>query len=235
MKNITRKNQLYFDFGRDYDASLENFFFSSKNQVLKNELIETLNFEQKKDIFIMGANNSGKTFLLNSLLNHEESLSKANIYIDLSELDGSKDYFTDLNQFDLICLDNFDKINKKIEVQIFNLINECRTTPINLIFASSLNPSELSFMPDLISRLKQMNYFYINEIEDQEVLECIMFIAKKLNLDFSEDVMRFISKRIRRDFSSIKKTIQQLEKFLYSEKKEPTKKSVSSFFKEYKS
>ena len=235
MKNITRKKQLYFDFGRDYDASLENFFFSSKNQVLKNELIETLNFEQKKDIFIMGANNSGKTFLLNSLLNHEESLSKANIYIDLSELDGSKDYFTDLNQFDLICLDNFDKINKKIEVQIFNLINECRTTPINLIFASSLNPSELSFMPDLISRLKQMNYFYINEIEDQEVLECIMFIAKKLNLDFSEDVMRFISKRIRRDFSSIKNTIQQLEKFLYSEKKEPTKKSVSSFFKEYKS
>jgi len=235
MKNITRKNQLYFDFGRDYDASLENFFFSSKNQVLKNELIETLNFEQKKDIFIMGANNSGKTFLLNSLLNHEESLSKANIYIDLSELDGSKDYFTDLNQFDLICLDNFDKINKKIEVQIFNLINECRTTPINLIFASSLNPSELSFMPDLISRLKQMNYFYINEIEDQEVLECIIFVAKKLNLDFSEDVMRFISKRIRRDFSSIKKTIQQLEKFLYSEKKEPTKKSVSSFFKEYKS
>ena len=235
MKNITRKNQLYFDFGRDYDASLENFFFSSKNQVLKNELIETLTFEQKKDIFIVGANNSGKTFLLNSLLNHEESLSKANIYIDLSELDGSKDYFTDLNQFDLICLDNFDKINKKIEVQIFNLINECRTTPINLIFASSLNPSELSFMPDLISRLKQMNYFYINEIEDQEVLECIMFIAKKLNLDFSEDVMRFISKRIRRDFSSIKNTIQQLEKFLYSEKKEPTKKSVSSFFKEYKS
>ena len=235
MKNITRKNQLYFDFGRDYDASLENFFFSSKNQVLKNELIETLNFEQKKDIFIMGANNSGKTFLLNSLLNHEESLSKANIYIDLSELDGSKDYFADLNQFDLICLDNFDKINKKIEVQIFNLINECRTTPINLIFASSLNPSELSFMPDLISRLKQMNYFYINEIEDQEVLECIMFVAKKLDLDFSEDIIQFISKRVRRDFSSIKMAIQKLEKFLYSEKKEPTKKSVSSFFKEYKS
>ena len=80
-----------------------------------------------------------------------------------------------------------------------------------------------------------MNYFYINEIEDQEVLECIIFVAKKLNLDFSEDVMRFISKRTRRDFSSIKKTIQQLEKFLYSEKKEPTKKSVSSFFKEYTS
>tara|TARA_X000000368_G_scaffold285493_1_gene226711 strand:+ start:3706 stop:4413 length:708 start_codon:yes stop_codon:yes gene_type:complete len=234
MKNITSKNQLYFDFGRDYNATLENFFFSSKNQVLKNELNEVINAEQKKDIVISGPANSGKTFLLNSLLNHEDSASKANIYIDLSELDGTKDYFADLSQFNLICLDNLEKINKEMEMQIFNLINLSKDSPLNLIFSSNFNPSELSFMPDLVSRLKQMNYFYINEIEDEEVLDCIVFIAKKLDLDFSDDVIEFISKRTRRDFSSIKKTIQELEKFLYSEKKEPTKISVSSFFKEYK-
>ncbi len=233
MKNITSKNQLYFDFGRDYSATLENFFFSSKNQVLKNELNEVINAEQKKDIVISGPANSGKTFLLNSLLNHEDSASKANIYIDLSELDGTKDYFADLSQFNLICLDNLEKINKEMEIQVFNLINLSKDSPLNLIFSSSFNPSELSFMPDLVSRLKQMNYFYINEIEDEEVLDCIVFIVKKLDLEFSDDVIEFISKRTRRDFSSIKKTIQELEKFLYSEKKEPTKISVSSFFKEY--
>ena len=235
MENITKKNQLYFDFGRDYDASLENFFFSSKNQVLKNELSEVIQSNQKKDIVIAGTSGLGKTFLLNSLLNHKENVSRSNIYIDLSELDGTKDYFTDLNQFDLICLDNLDQINKEMEVQTFNLINECRDSSTNLIFACKVSPSELSYLPDLVSRLKQMNYFYINEIEDQEVLECIMFVAKKLDIDFSEDVIHFISKQVRRDFSSIKMAIQQLEKFLYSEKKEPTKKSVSSFFKEYKS
>ena len=78
-----------------------------------------------------------------------------------------------------------------------------------------------------------MNYFYINEIGDEEVLGCIKFVAKKLDLDFSDDVMEFISKRIRRDFYSIKKTIQDLEKFLYSEKKEPTKNQLA-LFKEYK-
>ena len=234
MENITTRNQLYFDFGRDYDASLENFFFSNKNQVLKNELKELIHSEQKKDIFISGIYGSGKTFLLNSLLNHKENTSKSNIYIDLAKLDGTKDYFTDLNQFDLICLDNIDKINKEMEIQTFNLINECKDTSTNLIFASNLNPSQLSCLPDLISRLKQMNYFYINEIGDEEVLDCIKFVVNKLDLGFSDDVMEFISKRIRRDFYSIKTTIQDLEKFLYSEKKEPTKKSVSSFFKEYK-
>ena len=234
MENITKKNQLFFDFGRDYDAELTNFFFSKKNQVLKNELIEVIDLGQNKDIFISGKNGSGKTFLLNSLLNNQKSANKSNIYIDLSELDGSKDYFAELNQFDLICLDNLDKIKEKIEVQVFNLINDCKQSSTNLIFASSLNPSELSFLPDLISRLKQINYFYINEIRDEEVLDCIIFIVNKLNLNFSDDVMEFISKRTRRDFSSIKRTIQDLEKFLYSEKKEPTKKSVGSFFKEYR-
>jgi len=35
MSKANRKNQLYFDFGRDYDARLSNFFFSQKNNVLK--------------------------------------------------------------------------------------------------------------------------------------------------------------------------------------------------------
>ena len=72
MENITKKNQLFFDFGRDYDAELTNFFFSKKNQVLKNELIEVIDSGQTKDIFISGKNSSGKTFLLNSLLNNQK-------------------------------------------------------------------------------------------------------------------------------------------------------------------
>ena len=200
MENITRKNQLYFDFGRDYDASLENFFFSNKNQVLKNELSEAIQSDQKKDIFISGASGSRKTFLLNSLLNHKENISNliyTLIYLNLMEV---KDYFADLNQFDLICLDNLDKINKEMEVQTFNLINECKDSSTNLIFACNVSPSELSYLPDLVSRLKQMNYFYINEIGDEEVLGCIKFVTKKLDLDFSDDVMEFISKKNKKRF-----------------------------------
>ena len=234
MNNITTKKQLFFDFGRDYDADLDNFFFSHKNNIIKNELIESITSKNKKDIFITGLEGSGKTFLLNSLLNHQENLNKLNIYIDLSELDGTKNYFADLNKFNYICLDNVEKANSKLQLQIFNLINECKNSSTNLLFSSSLNPSKLNFFPDLISRFKEMDYFYINEIEDNEVIDCINFISNKLDLNFSKEIIDFISKRTRRDFSSLKTTLQDLDKFLYSEKKEPTKKSVSSFFKEYK-
>ena len=234
MNNITTKKQLFFDFGRDYDADLDNFFFSHKNNIIKNELIESITSKNKKDIFITGLEGSGKTFLLNSLLNHQENLNKLNIYIDLSELDGTKNYFADLNKFNYICLDNVEKANSELQLQIFNLINECKNSSTNLLFSSSLNPSKLNFFPDLISRFKEMDYFYINEIEDNEVIDCINFISNKLDLNFSKEIIDFISKRTRRDFSSLKTTLQDLEKFLYSEKKEPTKNSVSSFFKDYK-
>jgi hypothetical protein len=59
------------------------------------------------------------------------------------------------------------------------------------------------------------------------------FIALKLNLEFSKELIEFISLRIRRDFFSIKKTLQDFDKFLYSEKKQPTKISAASFLKSY--
>ena len=48
------------------------------------------------------------------------------IYIDVALLNEENNYFVELSDFDLICLDNIDKTLKSIEVQIFNLINQCK-------------------------------------------------------------------------------------------------------------
>ena len=52
MKNVNRKKQLFFDFGRDYEANLDNFFFSSKNKLLKSELENFLNGAVSQNIFL---------------------------------------------------------------------------------------------------------------------------------------------------------------------------------------
>ena len=48
-----------------------------------------------------------------------------------------------------------------------------------------------------------------------------------------EDLTDYFSTRIKRDFLSIKSTIQDFDKFLYSEQKQPTKMSAASFLKLY--
>ena len=233
MKNINRKNQLYFDFGRDYEANLENFFFSSKNNILKSELNEIIEGSTNQKLFITAQVADGKTFLLNSLLNHNRIKELQSIYIDVSSLKNDENYLEGLSSFDLVCLDNVHKIADNLEIQIFNLINECKATTTNLILASNENPNELNYLPDLISRFNEFKRCRINPIDDDNVIECMEFIALKLNLDFSKELIEFISVRIRRDFFSIKKTLQDFDKFLYSEKKQPTKISAASFLKSY--
>ena len=232
-KNINRKNQLYFDFGRDYEADLDNFFFSSKNKILKSELLDLLGGSVQQRIFITAFEEGGKTFLLNSLLNYKKNSNLQSIYIDVSTLKSKENYLEDLSSFDLVCLDNVDEATDALEVEIFNLINECKLTRTNLIVASGKNPNDLNYLPDLISRLNEFKRFNINEIKDIDVIDCIKFITKKLDLEFSDEVIEFMSLRIRRDFFSIKTTIQDFDRFLYSEKKQPTKMSAATFLKSY--
>ena len=233
MKNINRNKQLFFDFGRDYEANLDNFFFSSSNKLLKLELENFLNGAVSQNIFLTASNGNGKTFLLNSILNHERLQNLKVIYIDVALLQQEKNYFDELSNFDLICLDNVDQTGKPLEVQIFNLINQCKDSSTNLLFASSNHPDSFDFLPDLVSRFKAFKQYRINFIADDDVVDCLNFVASKLKLNYSEDLINYFSARIKRDFSSIKTTMQDFDKFLYSEQKQPTKMSAASFLKNY--
>ena len=232
MKNVNRKKQLFFDFGRDYEANLDNFFFSSKNKLLKSELENFLNGAVSQNVFLTASNGNGKTFLLNSMLNHELLQNLQVIYIDVALLKQGKNYFDELSNFDLICLDNVDQTAKPLEVQIFNLINQCKDSSTNLLFASSHHPDSFDFLPDLVSRFKAFNQYRINAIADDDVVDCLNFVASKLKLNYPEDLINYFSTRIKRDFLSIKTTMQDFDKFLYSEQKQPTKMSAASFLKD---
>ena len=232
MKNITSKKQLFLDFGRDYDASLSNFFFSKANEIIKNEIHSLMQSNDRSDLFIYGENAAGKTFLLNSILNDAPNNSQT-IYIDLSKLNEEKDYFLDFENFDLICLDNVDSLSQSLEIQIFNLINASKASGTSLIFASGVPVSELQVFPDLYSRLKEINFFKLKSLDGDETLDCLNFLAPKLDLHIHADALELIAKKIKRDFLSIKQALIDFDKYLYSEKKQPTKMSAASFLKIY--
>ena len=232
MNNVTSKKQLFLDFGRDYDASLKNFFFSKPNEIIENEIFSVIQNDEKCDLFIYGENSAGKTFLLNSILNDSPKNSQ-NIYIDLSKLNEDKDYFIDFENFDLICLDNLNFLNQSLEIQIFNLINSSKASGTSLIFTSGVPVSELEVFPDLYSRLKEINFFTLKSLDGDETLDCLNFLAPKLDLHIHADALELIAKKIKRDFLSIKQALIDFDKYLYSEKKQPTKMSAASFLKIY--
>ena len=167
MKNINRKNQLYFDFGRDYEADLDNFFFSSKNSILKSELNEILEGSKNQKLFITGNKADGKTFLLNSFLNHNKIKELQSIYIDVSTLIKNENYLEGLASFDLVCLDNIHKIAPNLEIQIFNLINECKDgiTGYDIydghLFSRETNLYRLSIITSISFYDKNIFFFFL--------------------------------------------------------------------------
>ena len=83
----------------------------------------------------------------------------------------------------------------------------------------------------MVSRFKAFKQYRINAITDDDVIDCLYFVVSKLKLNYSDDLINYFSTRIKRDFLSIKTAMQDFDKFLYSEQKQPTKMSAASFLK----
>mgnify|MGYP003337944344 FL=1 len=233
MTDITSKNQYFFDFGRDFDARLDNFFFTQKNKIIESEIAQFVASDEKQEIFIYGDNSSGKTFLLNSILNATSDKLQSGIYIDLGNIISDKRIFDHLTEQSLICLDNIDQCNEDLQLSIFNLINETKYSDTKLIITSKKHISEIVVFADLKSRLQHMKFFTLHMIADDEVIHVLEFISKKLDLNLNYEIFNFLATRVKRDFSHMKNFLIDFDKFLYAEKKQPSKKTVASFLKNF--
>ena len=131
-------------------------------------------------------------------------------------------------------LDNIDKCNPEIQVQIFNLINACKGKNTKLVLTSSATLRDIDVFPDLQSRFAQMNSFTIKPLSEGDIVEAIAFISTKLDIQLSGDAIEYLKIFVRKDFYSIKQTVVELDKFLYAEKKQPSKQMVAKFLKKLK-
>ena len=231
---MTSNKQVFFDFGRDYDAKLDNFFFYYENEILKSQIQLLIEDSKSEHIFLVGNSSSGKTFLLNSILNEVQPKDKPSLYIDASKLSSADKNFESLEDSFLLCLDNIDECNHKIQVQIFNLINACKGKNTKLVLTSSTPLRGIDVFPDLQSRFAQMNSFTIKPLSEGDIVEAIAFISTKLDIQLSGDAIEYLKIFVRKDFYSIKQTVVELDKFLYAERKQPSKQMVAKFLKKLK-
>ena len=58
-----------------------------------------------------------------------------------------------------------------------------------------------------------------------------MFVSSRLNLNFNLDLANYFARFIKRTFIEIKNSLIELDKFIYSEKRELSKKTLSEFLK----
>ena len=202
-------------------ASLNNFFVSKKNnktiQILQNILLSS---DKGVQIFIDDLGSNGKSYLLQAICNDFSNSNNSSIYIPMQEainLDPS--ILEGVSELNLICIDDIDLINKRRdwEIALFNLINECYEKECFLLLSGSIN--KLEAIPDLVSRIKKMETFRLEAINDDELLEATKAISKNLNIEISDKNMNYLINNSKRDIKTIFRTLSQLEKESLERKK----------------
>lgn len=217
------------------DTETFTSFYTGDNQLLLNDLKETLHKSGFHSLYIWSACLSGKTHLLHASCHYSSILKQRISYIPLEQhILLEPDILLGLDDYDLVCLDNIDKIagNKEWEVAIFNLFNRLsENNNSKLIITSNASPKKVPFiLPDLVSRLEWGPVYQLKELSDEDKLHALQFRALLRGFELPTDVGLFLLKRVDRDMRTLSGLLDKLDKVTIEEKRKLTIPFIKSVF-----
>ena len=211
---MNKPKQLTFPWSRPNKSSFESFYIDPKNSLLLSIIGNKI---LSDDIYIFGINNSGKTYLLQSLCNFYSKHNKTALFLPIKEIISHGVGILDsIENSDLICLDGLENIigNEDWEIAIFNLINNTFNNQCRLVFSSSIESSNNIFsLPDLDSRIKKLQSYELYPIDDANLLHALKHIANLSSINLGEREAQYLltySKRNISDLVSILDGLDQL-------------------------
>ena len=110
------------------------------------------------------------------------------------------------------------------ETALFNLINECQQSNCSLIlsFGGTQPLEENTQLPDLLSRIKRMEFITLHAVQDEFFNQAINFVAEQLDISIDKAELEFLLKHQTRRFSLLVENIITLDKQAASLKRKIT-------------
>ena len=135
--------------------------------------------------------------------------------------------FQNLASLDAVCIDDLQLIlaNENWETALFNLINECQQSNCSLIlsFGGTQPLEENTQLPDLLSRIKRMEFITLHAVQDEFFNQAINFVAEQLDISIDKAELEFLLKhQTQEDFHSSLKILLTLDKQAASLKRKIT-------------
>ena len=224
---MNKPKQLIFPFQINQKASFDSFFCSPDNQNLMTRLADIAISQDANEIIIHGEKGSGKSFLMQAICNELSSSEKQFAFIPMKKaFNMGVEIFQNLGSLDTVCIDDLQLIlaNQQWETALFNLINECQQSNCSLILSlGGTQPVEESIvLPDLLSRIKRMEFIALNAVQDELFNEAIVFVAQQLEIKIDNAELEFLLNHQTRIFSLLVENIITLDKQAASLKRKIT-------------
>jgi DnaA family protein len=213
---VNKPKQLIFPFQINQKASFDSFFCSPDNQNLMTRLTDIVISRDANELIIHGEEGSGKSFLMQAICNELSSAEKQFAFIPMKKaFNMGVEIFQNLGSLDAVCIDDVQLIFKTQdwETALFNLINECQQSNCSLMLSlGGTRPLDESIiLPDLLSRIKRMEFIALHAVQDEFFNQAIDFVAQQLDIKIEEAELEFLLKHQTRIFSLLVENIITLD------------------------
>ncbi len=214
---MNNPTQLIFPFQLNQRATFKSFFWSPDNIDLKNRLDDLVNGDDFSELIIHGKNGSGKSFLMQAICNEFSSRKTKFAFMPMKKaIKMGHELFQNLSSLDAVCIDDIQLLlsNADWERAMFNLINECQQFNCSLIFALGGDKSldETIKLPDLVSRIKRMEFMTLKKIEDELHYKALDFVSRQLEINLKKAELEYLLNHQVREFSILVENLIALDK-----------------------
>ncbi len=169
-------------------------------------------------IYLWGEAGSGKSHLLNALIN---DLGDGAVYLSAATL--PEPALLDMLQGrSLICVDDVHQLagERGEETCLFNLYNQCRDSGAALVLASECSPRDSTWvLPDLKSRLNAGQAFQLQRLMGRPALQVMNRRAADLGLAFTDQVLEYIRVHSAGDLPSLLTLLARLDRLSLSQRR----------------
>ncbi|MDC0437005.1 DnaA/Hda family protein [Gammaproteobacteria bacterium] len=219
--------QLIFPFQVNQKASFASFFCSPDNIELMSRLADLVASKKADELIINGAEGSGKSFLMQAICNELSSSGKQFAFIPMNKaINMGVEIFQNLASLNAVCIDDLQLIlsREEWETALFNLVNECQQSNCSLILSFGGNQSleDITQLPDLLSRIKRMEFMKLQAVQDEFLNQALDFVSQQLDINLEKAELEFLLKHQTREFSLLVENIISLDRQAASLKRKIT-------------
>lgn len=202
-----------FEFKARY--SFEDYFVGDNAEVVEH-LQACVRGGVEPQIYLWGQAGLGKSHLLQACCNqaHREQLTAFYFAFAAAVLPDPA-LLTDLERFDLVCLDNIDGFagDPVWERAFFNFFNRHREQGHRLIVSASCPPDRLPVrLPDLKTRLSWGLTLKLKPLSDDDTIAALIFKARQMGFEITPPAGDYLLKHYRRDRAALWGLLEKLDR-----------------------
>jgi DnaA-homolog protein len=182
-------------------------------------------------LWLWGAHGSGRTHLLQAVCARATTAGLRSGYLPLAEAWPQPDMLIGLEQLDVICLDDVDRVSHDREWagRLFTLYNACHERGRSLVFAASGPPAGVEVaLGDLASRFGAAIVFQLRALDDAEQADALQRRARALGIELPDETLLYLQRRLPRDLPSLCEALDRLDAAALSQQRRLTVPFVRS-------